>query len=210
MIGFLELDQNKESEDRDSSMGELPEKFIVSKQPKKFLKQGLMHCGAHSVKAIVEAYGKGDKKNPEDYHWSWWGRVTSLATPLTWKKVLQKYGLKAEVGTAERLSSKERLNLLKELLSKDTPVMVRIGNGYLANGRYNSLRRQIIGHWVTLWGYDDQEQVFYVYDSAVPPALYERDIPRGNKRRSYQEMLRDWRGALFPWPWRYVYIKVLL
>ena len=190
-------------------MQKLPEKFIVSKRPKEFLKQGLMHCGAYSVKAVLEAYGKDDKQNPEDYHLSWWRRISGLTSAYTWQKVLRNYGLKADAGDIRSLSPAERLHFLKELLSQNTPVMVRIGNGYLPSGKYNPIIGRIIGHWITIWGYDDAEQVFYAYDSAVAPKLYDRYVPTGNKQRTYKEMLRDWRGGLFPWPfWKFVYIKI--
>ncbi len=190
-------------------MQELQTKFIVSKRPKEFLKQGLMYCGAYSVKAILEAYGKVDKKNPEDYHLSLWRKISGLTSAYTWQKVLKNYGLNAEVGDAESLISTERINFLKELLFSDNSIMVRIGNGYLPSGKYSRILGLILGHWITVWGYDDQKQVFYVYDSAVAPALYDENIPTGNKQRTYQEMLRDWRGGLFPWPfWRFLYIKI--
>lgn len=189
-------------------MQELPEKFIVSRRPKEFLKQGLMHCGAYSIKAVLEAYDKADKKNPEDYHLSWWQRISGLTSAYTWQKVLRNYGLNAEVGNVKDLTQTGRLEFLKELLSNDAPVMVRIGNGYLPSGKYNPILGRIIGHWVTVWGYDDQMQVFYIYDSAVAPRLYD-NIPTGNKRRSYKEMLRDWKGGLFPWPfWKFVFIRI--
>lgn len=193
------------------NMGEIPEKFVVSKRPKEFLQQGLVHCGVYSVKAVLEAYGVADKKDPEDYHISWWGRILGVASLQSLMRVLKNYGLNAEIGTVMILSPRERLYFLKELLSKDTPVMVRIGNGYLLNGKYSPFLGRIVGHWITVWGYDDGEQVFYVYDSAVSSKMYDRDIPIGNKRRSYQEMMRDWYGGfLTSWPfwWKFVYIKI--
>ena len=86
--------------------------------------------------------------------------------------------------------------------------MVRIGNGYLPNGGHSSLLACIVGHWITLWGYNDAEEVFYVYDSAVPPQLYDENIPAGNKKRTYAEMLRDIRSFGLLYCYQYVYIVV--
>lgn len=66
----------------------------------------------------------------------------------------------------------------------------------MKNGSYNPLLAKFFGHSITLWGYDDNEQVFYVYDSAVSINLYDKDIPVGNKKRTYTQILRDWKGAL--------------
>jgi len=52
------------------------------------------------------------------------------------------------------------------------------------------------------------KKYFYVYDSAIPQKLYAKEIPIGNIERSYQEILRDWKGTFYPWPWKYCYLVV--
>lgn len=129
-------------------MQALPSQFVLTRKPKEYLKQGPTHCGAYSVKAIIEAFGKGDKKDPRDYH--------------------------------------------------------------TLDGGYSKLQAALVGHWITLWGYDDKKKVFYVYDSAASRKLYD-DVPIGNKKRSYKQILRDWKGAdlaKFIWNWEYFYIEV--
>lgn len=75
---------------------------------------------------------------------------------------------------------------------------------------------KIVPHWITLWGYDDKEKVFYVYDSGLTKNLYDRNVAIGNTKRTYDEILRDWNfGTLQPWTWHtspqtYVYIKINL
>ena len=84
-----------------------------------------------------------------------------------------------------------------------------IGNGYRQNGSYSSLRAKLVLHWITLWGYDDSKGVFYVYDSAVPKSLYDKDIPIGNKKREYEKVVRDWGAGFISFGfWRYLYIPV--
>ena len=167
-----------------------------------------MHCGAYSVKAVLEAAAKTTSRILK-ISFIMVAKNIGIDLGVHLAKVLRNYGLKADAGDIRSLSPAERLHFLKELLSQNTPVMVRIGNGYLPSGKYNPIIGRIIGHWITIWGYDDAEQVFYAYDSAVAPKLYDRYVPTGNKQRTYKEMLRDWRGGLFPWPfWKFVYIKI--
>ena len=73
---------------------------------------------------------------------------------------------------------------------------------------YSALAGIIVGHWITVWGYDDVETVFYVYDPAVPLRLYDKDIPAGNKKRTYAEILRDIKSFGFLYWHQYVYIVV--
>lgn len=70
--------------------------------------------------------------------------------------------------------------------------MISIGNGYLSDGKYSRLRSFFIGHWITLWGYDDAKKIFYLYDSAISKDDYDANILIGNKTRTYLQVLRDW------------------
>ncbi len=175
----------------------LPTKYVLSRRPKEYLKHGLSHCGAYSVKAILSAYGKDMHYHPREYHPTWIGKVTGISwSKSSWVDVLALYGLRSNFGSATTLSDREKINLLKTQLSRNTPLMVCIGNGYLSDGRYKRLRALLIGNWITLWGYDDAKKIFYVYDSCVPPNRYESGIPIGNTVRTYKQMLRDWKGSI--------------
>jgi len=185
----------------------LPIRFIVSKKPKQYLKQGISHCGIYSVKAILSSYGKDKKPHPKEYHTNWIGKnLFSLATGEDYyDKILTSYGIVSKTQSAEDLSDKEKIELLKNLLSKDTPLMIRIGNGYLGQG-YNPIAGKLAPHWITLWGYDDSNKLFYVYDSAYPAKYWSESLPIGNTTRTYNEILRDWNfGRLQPWCWNTSY-----
>ena len=127
---------------------------------------------------------------------------------------LKSHGLPVYIDSAAQLTTEEKIGLLKRLLSQNTPVMIRIGNGYLTD-EYNSFLGRIVGHWITLWGYDDEKQTFYVYDSGLPEEYRSKNLPIGNTTRLYKEILRDWSfGKLQLWTWPFVgitnfhYIKV--
>lgn len=180
---------------------------ILSHRPKSYLEQGFTQCGAFSVKAILGAYGKDDNRHPRDYNPTVLGKYTSLVGIYTWPKVLESYGLQVNSGDTKKLSDKQRIEMLKETMNKESAIMIRVGNGYLKSGKYFPLAAYFIGHWITLWGYNDEKQVFYVYDSYVSPKKYNKNIPVGNTTRTFAEILRDW-GRGFPPAWHYRFIKV--
>src|SRR3989338_708431 len=145
----------------------LPKKYILTIKPKEYLKQGPSHCGVYSIKAILSAYGLDDKTHPKYYHPNLFHQEISI----TWGKryytdILAKYGIDASMISAEGFSENEKLNILKNLLSHNAPVMIRTGNGYISD-TYNPLLGKLITHWLTLWGYDDNHKIFYVYDSGL-------------------------------------------
>ena len=180
---------------------------ILTHFPKEYLEQGFTQCGAFSVKAILSAYEKDDRKNPRDYNPTVLGKYTSLAGTQTWPRVLESYGLHAERGNTTNLSNEQRLRFLKETINKDIAVMIRIGNGFLKNGKYSSLVAYFMGHWITVWGYDDEKRIFYVYDSYIPLERHNKIIPVGNTTRTFLEILRDW-GKGFAPIWHYCFVKV--
>lgn len=172
-------------------------RVVLTIKPKEYLKQGLTHCGAYSVKAILEAFGKEDKKDPKDYHNSGFNKLlgTGLSTTY-WPNVLRSYGLDAKSKSVKLFSDEKKLQVIKDLLSSNHPVMLSIANGYLKGGQYSKLKALYVQHWITLWGYDDKEQAFYVYDSCIDKKYYDKSLPIGNTKRTYEQILRDWRGAV--------------
>lgn len=196
-------------------MNNLPTRIVLSIRPKEYLVQGPSHCGAYSVKGILSAFGKDHKGHPKEYHPIWLGRLTGGTFGKNyWVNVLKHYGIDADFKTAKNLSPVEKISLLKSLLTKNIPIMIRIGNGYFRSNAYNPVLGKVVPHWITLWGYDDKEKVFYVYDSGLTKNLYDGDVPIGNTKRTYDEILRDWNfGVWQPWTWHtspqsYAYIKI--
>jgi len=76
---------------------------ILSHRPKEYLEQGFTQCGAFSVKAILSAYGKDDKKHPRDYNPTILGKYASLVGVHSWSRVLKSYGLHAERGSTKKI-----------------------------------------------------------------------------------------------------------
>lgn len=179
--------------------------FILSKKPKEYLKQGPTGCGAFSVKGILSAYGKDDKTHPFQYlPLSFFPFVTNV---FHWVEVLRSYGLDARMQSLHNMTDEQRINTLKDALRSDTPVMLAVGNGYRGRGIWSRIRWQLIHHWITLWGFDDEKGIFYIYDSGVPLRHHDKSIPIGNISRTYQQVARDVCGGQ-PWWRRYQYICI--
>lgn len=157
----------------------------------------------------MSSYGKDDGRVPRDYNITILGKLFSLVGTKTWPQVLKSYGLNAQRGDAKSLTNQQRIELLKKFIDDDKVAMLRIGNGYSKNGNYSSFVSSFMGHWITLWGYNDEEKVFYVYDSYVPFRKYDKSIPIGNIKRTFEEILRD-QGKGFPLKWKYNFIQVFV
>src|SRR3989344_3909696 len=151
-------------------------KFVVSKKPKEYLKQGPTGCGAFSVKGILSAYNKKDDKN-HPFEYLPYSRIPFVINPSQWTNILNSYGLDAKRESLRELSYAQRLETIKAAVRRNTPVMLLIGNGYRGNGIWSMVRWWLISHWITVWGFDDKEGVFYIYDSAVSKKNYDKDIP---------------------------------
>lgn len=194
----------------------LPSIHILPNKPKEYLQQGPSHCGAYSIKAILSAYGLDNKSHPRFYHPNWLGKTTGLTLGKNYYvKILKSYGIDAGRKSAEGLPESEKLTLLKTLLAQNTPVMIRIGNGYYYSDEYSPALGRIVAHWITLWGYDDEKQLFYVYDSGMLERHWDKTIPIGNTTRTYKDILRDWNfGRWQPWVWplsgmeNYLYVQI--
>lgn len=145
-------------------------KYVLPIKPTEYLKQGPTHCGMYAIKGTLSSYGLDKHTNPEDYHSNFVGKITGTTIPWTFPQVFSKYGLTAEIKLAQG-SKEDKINLLKTLLHKNHPIVLLIGNGYRQDGNYSLFKAKLFLHWITLWGYDDTERVFYVYDSAVPKEL---------------------------------------
>ncbi|MDP4011886.1 MAG: hypothetical protein Q8P72_06730 [Candidatus Roizmanbacteria bacterium] len=191
-----------------------PEKYAVDRKPKEYLKQGMVHCGVYTAKAILEAYGKGIHRDPRKYHVNFINKISgAMFRSQDLINVFQKYSLNLKAVCAKDCDDSRKLSILKKLLLKDTPIPVFVGNGYTYAHRmvsYSRVKALLVGHIISIWGYDDNENVFYLYDSAVSKEYYDKDIPIGNVKRTYQDFLRDWKGAFHRrWLVPYTYLEIL-
>lgn len=178
---------------------------VLSRHPSEYLKQGPTGCGAFSVKGILSAYGRDNKTHPLEYLPV--SVIPFIVMPSRWVSVLRGHGLDAHLQSLRQATDEQKIGVLKNLIHDDTPVMLCIGNGYRGKGIWNKTQWHLISHWITLWGFDDEKGVFYIYDSAVPLRYHDKTIPIGNIARTFQQVVRDMRGG-YPWS-RYKFIQLV-
>lgn len=180
---------------------------VVNHKPKGYLQQGMRHCGGYTIKAILSAYNLDDGRHPEKYLPP---KIKSFGftTPKIIQETLNEYGFDSLINRANKFSNNKKIQSIKKELDKNHPVILLIGNGYSPTGKYSALQRNCVSHWITVWGYDDKEKVFFIYDSYVEPNNYDK-ISVGNVKRTYEQVLRDWKGAFYFRFKSFLYIPVI-
>ena len=168
---------------------------FVTVKPKEYLQQGIRYCGGYAIKSILSAYGLDNGRNPKEYLLSLY-KSLGFTTPIILKRILKTYGLKATIKRINALSDDKKLEAIKNELNRNHPIIMLVGNGYSPTREYSPFRRQCISHYITIWGYNEKEKIFYVYDSYVSKKSYDK-IKIGNIKRTYSEILRDWKGAFY-------------
>ncbi|MBI5002162.1 C39 family peptidase [Candidatus Woesearchaeota archaeon] len=182
-------------------------KKVVNHKPKEYLQQGMRHCGGYTIKAILSAYNLDDGRHPKKYLLP---KVKSLGftTPKLIQETLKKYGFDAPIKRANKLSDDRKIQSIKKELDKNRPVILLIGNGYSSTGKYSALRMNCISHWISVWGYNDKEKIFFIYDSYVDKKSYDK-ILVGNVKRTYKQVLRDWKGTFYFRTKSFLYMPVM-
>ena len=165
--------------------------FLITKTPP----EGFMHrkgkfwtCGHFSLKAVIE--GKGGATKPiHEYSSGRRSRLTYLMTPRGLKKILRRYGLKTRVIQARNQTATSKIALLKEELKK-WPLILLIGNGLTSKLSFSLVKAFTHWHYITLRGYNDREQIFYVYDSNTK-GVTEQYLMKGTVKIPYAVLLKS-------------------
>ena len=131
-----------------------------------------------------------------------------FTTPKLIQETLKHYGFDAPTNRVNKFSNDNKIKAIKKEVDKNHPVILLIGNGYSPTGKYSKLRMNFLSHWISIWGYDDKKKVFFIYDSYVDPTCYDK-IPVGNIKRTYEQVLRDWKGVFYFRIKSFVYMPVI-
>ncbi len=164
--------------------------LILQTPPEGFIhrKEKFWTCAHHSLKAVIE--GKTWKQKPIiSYSCDRRSRLTYLMTPWGIMKVLRKNGIKYQSIKAKRMSDEERLVFLKQHL-RTWPLILLIGNGMTKKGGFSWRKSLHYWHYITLWGFNDKEQVFYVYDSNTKRET-EQYLMKGTIKIPYPYILKS-------------------
>lgn len=165
---------------------------ILTRSPETYPRQGLAHCNVYVVKVVMDVLGVGRYEDPRDYHISTLPRLTGMSNHRYPVKVLRYHGLQADLKSADQMDKQERLELLKRALDQDNPIILPVSKGML-RGKYYPLKAKFMGHFVVLLGYDDVEELFYIYD---PSKNATPSLPIGNSTLSYTDLARDWKSTV--------------
>ena len=166
---------------------------VVPRLPSDYPHQVGLTCGEYNVRAVLDAFDieYRPEKRPRLRE-----RVFGLSFVSDLHRVLAGHGVDAEIRHATELHDESRLALLRGHIDSHEPVILAVGNGHLSRTRDSALARAVVGHFVTIYGYDAERDVFFVYDPYLrgdPP----EPLPAGNVERTSEEILRDWRGPFY-------------
>lgn len=177
----------------------MPYKTVIYAYDKKlnslnYLNSVRLNCGGFQLKAILSAFGKDNKPDLKSYL-SIGTRITGFTLKQLQKAIIS-HDLVTSVKYVTGLSDNEKIKILKECIDKNQPVILAIGYGYRKNQAYSNFKRMFFGHWISIWGYDNESGNFLIYDSLNKETI-ENELPAGNLIRSYKEILRDWQGTFY-------------
>lgn len=166
---------------------------LVPHLPSEYPHQVGLTCGEYNVRALLDAFGIHYRppKRPRLRI-----RLLGLSFVSDIRAVFIRHGVDAEIRSAAELHDDSRLALLRGHVDSHEPVILAIGNGHLSRVRDSAIVRSIAGHFITIYGYDAERDVFFVYDPYLQggPA---RPLPAGNVERTSDEILRDWNGPFY-------------
>ena len=185
----------------------IPAQYIFKGQSQNYPKQEwIKHCGLFCAVHVLKSLGVEVKEqHPRSFHRSWVRKLLGQTLGSLIEFTLHTHGVEVHAGNMRNKTYDERLSFLKSEISKNRPVILHVGDGYKFN-QYHISRAYLVSHWIVIYGYDDKEQVFYIYDSCVNKP--DTKIPIGNVARYYREIIRDWGRGAIPGCEFYKYISV--
>ena len=65
-----------------------------------------------------------------------------------------------------------------------------IWHAYKGKKDFNFLKAIGVQHYMSIWWYDDNQEIFYVYDSWAPKRLIRKDLPIWNIALKYKDLIK--------------------
>lgn len=169
--------------------------YIVSRFPHIFPSKNNRKsgCGMYTLKAIIEWYTQSQINNYKYYADGLLGKLTGFMFPHSLLRVLSRAWITAKRIHCRFLSKDKKIARLHTLLQK-WPVILLISHAYSSKTNFSFLRAFTLQHYITVWWYDDNKRLFYVYDSNTQKSHYTWDVlPVGNIVLDYDHLLWYWR-----------------
>ncbi len=161
--------------------------FTVLKSPTYYpLQTKIGYCWPEQIKIIVEANGKSHYKHTSFYTDTLLQKYLGGMMPWQILKLLKKYGFHPKIGLLKG-KKKHKIEQLQHKLQA-WPVILMIAHAYNEKTRFHLLRALWYHHYISIWGYNEKERIFYAYDSSIATTI-KKDIPIGNTTFTYDEII---------------------
>ena len=165
--------------------------YIVPKFPASFSCKDNRRwtCGMYTLKAIIEWFNGSQINNYKHYAGSRIGKTFWYMLPVSLIKVLTSHWVSAQRVHCRWMSTTKKIQTLQTLLHK-WPVILLISHAYSNKRNFSFRRACTLQHYITLWWYDDQKRIFYVYDSNTEKPHHKGEtLPVGNILLEYDKLL---------------------
>lgn len=193
---FTKNNNNVISEVDEVSKEDISNFSVVIEYSSKYnYRQTINDCGPFSAAAVVRILTKNNVKS-EDFVKDMKFRLPNKYTlPEGVEKLLKDNSIEVKTPNVKELSDEDKIKFIKEQLSFGKPVII-LGE------------RKKYEHYLTILGFDNSKDEFYIYDSFYNKAEEgltidnNGDLP-GNRNYSSKELLNFWRGGgmygLYEW-----------
>lgn len=162
------------------------------------------YCWPEQVRLIVETNEKSQHKHESFYTDTLLQKFIWGMMPRQIIKILKKYWFHPKIWFL-KWKKEDKLSILKHKLQA-WPIVLMITHAYDAKKRFNLLRALWFHHYISIWWYNEKDQVFYVYDSSIATTI-RKDIPIWNTTFSYNEIIRYGKYPVL-WLVRNLYISM--
>lgn len=161
--------------------------FIYKQHPERYPQQHEERtCWLFTIKAIIESYYPELNQKPLQYASSRLQRLIKFSTPRQLSKTLEKYKIHHITGKLHKKDTLSQIYFLKKHI-EDWPVVLVIAHAYTKGNMFSVKRALFDRHYLSIWWYDDEKEVFYCYDSHT--TLRENNLPVGNVKLHYEDLI---------------------
>lgn len=173
--------------------------YIVPKFPSSFPSKDNRRwtCGMYTLKAVIEWSNGTQLNNYKNYASGWFSRISWYMFPWWLFKVLRQHWLSPQRVDCRWMRNAKKIEKLQVLLHQ-WPVILLISHAYSSKRNFSFRRAFTLQHYITLWWYDDEKRIFYVYDSNTEKNHHKwSTLPAGNIILEYHRLLQYWRFGVW-------------
>lgn len=146
-------------------------------------------CGMYTLKNIIESFFSEKDLGIHHYAPTLWNKISWFMLPWTLIKVLKEFWLKAHKWRYTKKWIQSKIEFIKKEL-KTWPVILVIWHAYKWKKDFSLLKAIWVQHYMSIWGYDDDQEIFYIYDSWAPKRLIRKDLPIWNMTLKYKDLIK--------------------